>query len=69
MGVNNCSVQVFQGVPALLQAMASCPECLAEQQIQAIASAVANYQIPENMTPTPKPIPKPKLVKCQNSSS
>ncbi|WP_176727110.1 hypothetical protein [Nostoc sp. KVJ20] len=49
--------------------MASCPECLAEQQIQAIASAVANYQIPENMTPTPKPIPKPKLVKCQNSSS
>ncbi|MBE8968305.1 NERD domain-containing protein [Nostocales cyanobacterium LEGE 12452] len=69
LGVNNCSVQVFQGVPALLQAMTSCPECLTEQQIQVIASAVANYQIPENTTPTPKPIPKPKLVKRQNSSN
>ncbi|WP_181374343.1 hypothetical protein [Nostoc commune] len=49
--------------------MASCPECLTEQQIQAIASVVANYQIPENTTPTPKPIPKPKLVKRQNSRS
>lgn len=69
LGVNNCSVQVFQGVPALLQAMDSCPECLTEQQIQAVADAVANYKIPENTIPTPKPIPKPKLVKRQNSSS
>ncbi|MCC5670027.1 hypothetical protein LC653_41095 [Nostoc sp. CHAB 5784] len=33
---------------------------------EAIAEAVANYKIPENMTSTPKPIPKPKLVKRQN---
>lgn len=69
LGVNNCSVQVFQGVPALLQAIVSCPECLSEEQIQAVALAVANYQIPENTAPTPKPIPKPKPVKRQNYSS
>ncbi|NDJ25762.1 NERD domain-containing protein [Nostoc sp. B(2019)] len=69
LGVNNCSVQVFQGVPALLQTMVNCPECLTETQVQVIAEAVANYKIPENTTPIPKPIPKPKLVKRQNYSS
>ncbi|MBW4564633.1 MAG: hypothetical protein KME32_26610 [Mojavia pulchra JT2-VF2] len=69
LGVNNCSAPVFQGVPALLQTMVNCPECLTQMQVQAIALAVANYKLPENTTPTPKPIPKPKLVKRQDSSS
>ncbi|HYW19439.1 MAG TPA: nuclease-related domain-containing protein [Nodularia sp. (in: cyanobacteria)] len=69
LGINNCSVPVFQGVPALLQMMVSCPECLTQTQVQSIAEAVANYKIPENTTPIPKPIPKPKLVKPQNHSS
>jgi hypothetical protein len=69
LGVNNCSAPVFQGVPALLQTMVGCPECLTEQQIQAIADAVANYKIPENTTPTPRPIPKPKLIKRQNHTN
>ncbi|BAY41323.1 NERD domain protein (plasmid) [Nostoc sp. NIES-2111] len=69
LGVNNCSAPVFQGVPALLQTIIGCPECLTEQQIQAIADAIANYKIPENTTSTPRPIPKPKLVKRQNHNS
>ncbi|MBE9197580.1 MULTISPECIES: nuclease-related domain-containing protein [unclassified Nodularia (in: cyanobacteria)] len=66
LGVNNCSVPVFQGVPALLQTMVSCPQCLTERQVQLIAEAVANYKIPENTAPISQPIPKPKLVKRQN---
>ena len=69
LGVNNCSVPVFRGVPALLQTMVSCPECLTETQVQSIAEAVANYTLPENTTPIPNLIPKPKLVNRQNSSS
>ncbi|MEA5514283.1 nuclease-related domain-containing protein [Nodularia sp. UHCC 0506] len=62
LGINNCSVPVFHGVPALLQTMVSCPQCLTEREVQLIAEAVANYKIPENTAP----IPKPKLVKRQN---
>ncbi|BAZ34062.1 NERD domain protein (plasmid) [Cylindrospermum sp. NIES-4074] len=69
LGVNNCSVPVFHGVPGLIQTMVNCPECLTATQVQSIAEAVANYTLPENATPTPKPIPKPKLIKRQNPSS
>ncbi|MEA5581647.1 nuclease-related domain-containing protein [Nodularia harveyana UHCC-0300] len=69
LGINKCSVPVFQGVPALLQMMVSCSDCLTPAQVQLIAEAVSNYKIPENTNPIPKIIPKPKLVKRQNHSS
>ncbi|MHC5676372.1 nuclease-related domain-containing protein [Nostoc sp.] len=68
LGINNCSVPVFQGVPTLLQTMLNCPECLTSEQVQLIAEAVEDYTLPDNSTPIAKPIPKPKLVKRQSSS-
>lgn len=68
LGVNNCSVPVFQGVSALLQTMVTCPECLTPEQVQSIAEAVEDYTLIEKTTPTPKPILKPKL-KRQDSTS
>jgi len=48
--------------------MLNCPECLTPEQVQLIAEAVEDYTLPDNSTPIPKPIPKPKLVKRQSSS-
>jgi len=61
LGVNNCSVPVLQGVPALLQTMVNSSVCLTIQQIQSIAQVIQDYTTTENTTPSPKPIPKPKI--------
>jgi hypothetical protein len=69
LGVNNCSVPVFQGVSTLLEMIANCPECLTPEQVQLIAKNVENLTLAENSTTIPKPIPKPKLIKRQNPNT
>ena len=69
LGINNCSVPVFQGVSALLQMMVNCSECLTAEQVQVIGEAVEDFTLVDNPTPIPKPIPKPKLVKRQNPNT
>lgn len=66
LGINNCSVPVFQGIPGLLEMIANCPDCLTAKQVESIAEAIANYTIPENAPPIPKPIPKP-IKRQQNN--
>ncbi|MCC5612763.1 NERD domain-containing protein [Nostoc sp. CHAB 5834] len=66
IGVNDCSVPVLQGIPALLEMIKSSRDCLTPMQVQAIAQAVENLTLTTNTTPISKPIPKPKPVKRQN---
>lgn len=73
VGADRCSVPVLQGVQGLLDLVRESPERLTSQQVTEIATAVANYMIPEPaiappQPPTPKPIKKSSRPKVSNAS-
>lgn len=58
IGTTDCSVPIFQSIPALLSMMINSPKCLTSTQVQTIAQSIQNLEVVEK----PLPVKRKKII-------